>query len=71
MTHNQKQTIYITGIFILLLSGCERTVGQQDIEAANAYCKDRGGLFSIVVRHDINIQYITCKNGDKANSNEI
>ena len=57
-------------IMSLMLVGCSQVVSQQDIAAANEFCKDKEGLFSIQITDSDLMMTATCKNGDRAHEND-
>ena len=62
--------ILILGV-ALSLSSCGHKITQKEISQANEYCKDKGGVFSILVRGRVLTWKVTCRNGDLENSNNV
>ncbi len=56
---------------ILVVSECSRTVTQQNLQMAETYCKDKGGVFSLMAPNTFLVTTVTCKNGESSNTNEI
>ena len=65
----KSSKLLIVLLSVLLVSACEKIITQKDIELAEKYCDDREGIFSIGVKDDDLVKYITCKNGDSSDSN--
>lgn len=47
-------------ISVLLLSGCAATIPQYQIDRANWFCKDRGGVYEI---NTFLVVAVTCNDG--------
>ncbi len=70
LKYKNKLLAILLSALLVSLSGCGKIIDQKDIQLANDYCSDKEGLFSIEVESSHTVKYITCRNGDKADSNQ-
>lgn len=54
--------ICVLGLSILVITGCTKTVDQRDFKGAGEFCKDKEGVYQIVIVGTYGRQY-HCKNG--------
>lgn len=54
---------------ILLISGCNVTFNQIDLERANMFCKDNDGVFSVSRPNNATEFKVICRNGESSRSN--
>tara|TARA_R110002153_G_scaffold58217_2_gene159662 strand:+ start:4311 stop:4517 length:207 start_codon:yes stop_codon:yes gene_type:complete len=55
--------ICVLVLSILVVTGCNQLVDQKDFKGAGEFCKDKEGVYQIVVVGTYGRQY-HCKNGD-------
>ena len=63
--------IIVSAIIMVLISGCIRTVTQDEIKAARKFCANNDGIYSYEVTIDVFVDYINCKDGTNADMNEV
>jgi len=60
----RNSKLLILFLSVPLLSACSKVFTQKHLAAAERYCDDKGGIYSLEVFGE-SVKFVNCKNGDR------